>query len=143
MKLKSIGLIVLIFISLAQPFFESIASSKEIHWQAFATGLARGKFEKKKVFLHFYAAWCAACDVMENKTFKDSAVIASLNDNFIPIKVDVDRDKETSAMFRVQLLPDTWFLSGNGEIIGHRPGFIPPEQLKIILKLMMEEDTGQ
>ena len=143
MKLKHIGIIVLISISLPQPFVESIASSKEIHWQAFSTGLARGKFEKKKVFLHFYAVWCAACDVMEKQTFKDSAVIASLNDNFIPIKVDVDREKETSALFNVQLLPDTWFLTENGEIIGHRPGFIPAEQLKIILKLMMEEDTEQ
>jgi len=143
MKLKNIGLIILVFTALSLGLLLNAASSKEIEWQSFADGMARGKFENKKVFLHFYAEWCAACKTMEEKTFKDSGVIASLNENFIPIKVDVDREKQTSAMFKVKLLPDTWFLAGDNEIIGHRPGFISPAQLKIILKMLMEENAGQ
>jgi len=105
--------------------------------------MARSKSENKKVFLHFYAEWCATCKVMKEKTFKDPGVIASLNEDFIPVKVDVDKDKEASAMFKVQLLPDTWFIAENTKIIGHRPGYISSAQLKAILKMLLDEDTGQ
>ena len=136
-------LIALVLSALSLGLIDNAAFSKEIEWQSFTDGMARGKFENKKVFLHFYAEWCAACKVMEEKTFKDPGVIASLNANFIPIKVDVDREKQTSAMFKVQLLPDTFFLAANSDIIGHRPGYISPEQLKVILKMLMDEDNAQ
>jgi thiol:disulfide interchange protein len=143
MTLKSIGRIALILTVLSFGFSGNDAYAKEIEWQSFAIGMARGKSENKKIFLHFYAEWCATCKVMKEKTFKDPGVIASLNEDFIPIKVDVDRNKEASAMFKVQLLPDTWFIAGNTKIIGHRPGYITPEQLKVILKMLLDEETGQ
>ena len=143
MKLKNFVLITLVLSTLSLGLSGNTAFSKEIEWQSFADGMSRGKFENKKVFLHFYAEWCAACKVMEEKTFKDPGVIASLNANFIPIKVDVDREKQTSAMFKVQLLPDTFFLAADSDIIGHRPGYISPEQLKVILKMLMNEDNAQ
>jgi thiol:disulfide interchange protein len=118
-----------------------VAVSQEIQWHSFNAGMARGKFEKKKVFVHFYADWCAACKAMEKSTFKDPVVIASLNENFIPIKVDADREIQTASMFRVKGLPDNWFIGKEGEIIGHRPGYIPPDQLKNILTLIQNQET--
>ena len=79
---------------------------------------------------------------MENSTFKDPVVIASLNQDFIPIKVDAEREVQTASLFRVKGLPDNWFIGEDGEIIGHRPGFIPPDQLKNILTLMQKQETN-
>jgi thiol:disulfide interchange protein len=118
-----------------------VAVSQEIQWHSFNAGMARGKFEKKKVFIHFYADWCAVCKVMEKSTFKDPVVIASLNDNFIPIKVNADREVQTASLFQVKGIPDNWFIGEDGEIIGHRPGYIPPDQLKNILTLIKNQDT--
>ena len=131
------------FVAIFFVIFCNYAFAKEIEWQSYADGIARSKFEQKKVFLHFYAEWCAACKVMEEKTFKDPGVIATLNENFISIKVDVDREKQTSEMFKVKLLPDTWFLAANKKIIGHRPGYISPQQLKVILKMLLDEEAEQ
>ena len=117
--------------------------AKEIAWQSFADGMARGKSENKKIFLHFYARWCGACKTMENNTFKDPAVIAYINENFIPIKVDADREPKTSQIFRVRFLPDNWFIAADGKPIGHRPGYITPVQLKGILEGLLDENTGQ
>ena len=113
------------------------ASSESIDWHSYESGMARSKFEKKKVFLHFYADWCGYCAEMERKTFKDPAVIAALNRNFIPIRVDSDRDKKTALMYRVKGLPDTWFISESGDVIGHRPGYIPTDQLMGILNVVV------
>ena len=116
-----------------------IAICQEIQWHNFNDGMARGKFENKRVFIHFFADWCAACKTMEKNTFSDPAIIFALNENFIPVKVDADREIETASMFRVQALPDNWFIAVNGEIIGNRPGYIPPDQLKNILTIIMSE----
>jgi len=124
-------------------FLHNPVSAKEIAWQSFADGMARGKSENKKIFLHFYANWCGACRIMENKTFKDPAVIAYLNENFIPIKVNADREQETSQIFRVRALPDNWFIDEDGKAIGHSPGYITPKKLKGILKKLLDKNTGQ
>jgi thiol:disulfide interchange protein len=142
MKLRKIIVVVMLLLGLLSGFLPDIAFSKDIRWQSFADGMARGTSENKMVFLHFYAEWCATCKVMEEKTFKDAGVIASLNMDYIPVKIDVDRNKKISEMFKIKLLPDTWFIAEDNEIIGHRPGYISPEQLKALLKMFINEVPG-
>ena len=141
MKLGVIRWAFVLLLCLSVGIPSGVAVSQEIQWHSYNAGMARGKFEKKKVFIHFYANWCAVCKVMENSTFKDPVVIASLNENFIPIKVDADREVQTASLFRVKGLPDNWFIAEDGEIIGHRPGYIPPDQLKNILTLIQNQET--
>jgi thioredoxin-related protein len=129
--------LVLLMVLLAGAAASAQAAADKIEWHTYESGMARSRFEKKKVFLHFYADWCTYCAEMERKAFKDPAVIAALNRNFIPIRVDTERDQQTSSLYRVKGLPDTWFISESGEIIGHRPGYIPTDQLMGILNVVM------
>ena len=142
MKIKSVVLYTVVLAALSLGFSQDDATSKEIEWQSYQDGMSRGKFEKKKIFLHFYAEWCSACKTMAENTFKDPGVVNSLNNNFIPIRVNVDRQKQTSDMYRVKVLPDTWFISENKDIIGHRTGYIAPEQLNKILKSLLDDGTS-
>ena len=144
MKFKTFGLIILSLLVSVFIFFNLSASSipvEEIQWHSYDDGMARSKFEKKKVFLHFTAEWCYYCGVMETETFNDPAIISSLNENFISIKVDFDREAKTSDFYRVRGLPDTIFIAENGKIIGRRPGYIPPEVLKRILKSVLKTSS--
>jgi thioredoxin-related protein len=144
MKLKSAGLIILSLLLSVFIFMNLSASSplvKEIQWHSYNDGMARSKFEKKKVLLHFTAAWCNYCWVMEKETFNDPAIISSLNENFISIKVDFDREKKTSDFYQVRGLPDTIFIAENGQIIGRQPGYIPPELFKRILKSILKTSS--
>jgi thioredoxin-related protein len=141
MKLKITHTIMLaLFFSIFIVAGASASSSKigKIEWYSYEDGMARGKFERKTVFLHFTAEWCYYCEVMEKETFKDPAIISSLNENFISIKVDYDRETRTSDFYRVRGLPDTLFVAEDGQIIGRRPGYIPPELLKRILELILK-----
>lgn len=142
-RFKKFGIVVLVLCGLMFGALHNPAYTKEIAWQGFSDGMARGRSENKKVFLHFYAQWCGACKIMENKTFQDPAVIAYINENFIPIKVDTDQEREISQIFRIRLLPDSWFIAEDGKPIGHQPGYITPRQLKGILQNLINENTGQ
>ena len=47
----------------------------------------------KKVMLDFYADWCSSCKELDAITFKDPAVIQSLND-YVLVRADVTADSE-------------------------------------------------
>ena len=96
--------------------------------------MALGNSREKKVFIHFWAEWCRYCYEMERKTFRNPAVVAYLNENFIAVKVDTDREQKVAGMFGISSLPDNWFISEKGERLGYRQGYIPPDTFIKILK---------
>jgi thioredoxin-related protein len=141
--MKRVTIVILLLAILAGGIPSGLAAADKIDWHSYESGMARSKFEKKKVFLYFHAEWCAYCAEMDRNTFKDPAVIAALNRNFIPIRVDSERETAAAALFRVKGLPDSWFLAESGEVIGHRPGFIPADQLIKILNVVMTAPAGK
>ncbi len=134
MKLKTFGFIILIAIGFMIATNEGNAASTSVKWYSFDEGMALGQSQGKKIFMHFWAEWCRYCYTMEKKTFRNSAVIAYLNDNFISIKVNYDTEKRLVSMFKVRGLPDNWFFSKDGKDTKHQPGFIPPEKFLVMLK---------
>lgn len=64
-----------------------------VEWQSYSTGMELAKNNNKAVFLHFYATWCGYCAKMEKDSFQDNSIAEYLNDNFISIRVDVDKEQ--------------------------------------------------
>ena len=140
MKFIKIIITALVLMGLSGALMHCSEGDKGIRWLSMRDALARSQSENKKIFVHFYADWCGTCKEMEAKTFRDPGVIKALNKNYLPVKVDVDKNKKLSDMFKITLLPDTWFLTVNNEAIGNRPGYISSEQLKALLKMFLEDD---
>lgn len=107
-----------------------------IQWTPYQEGVALGKQNGKKIFLNFYADWCRYCAMMNKTTFEDKSVISYLNDNFISIKVNTDKDQKIAMKYNINQLPDNWFVAQNGEQIGNMLGYLPPEQLLPLLKFI-------
>ena len=117
-------------------------ASGTINWRSYEEGMVLSKIEKKKVFLHFYADWCGFCRKMANTTFKDSDLINYLNDNFMPIMVNTDREPQTAGSYGVSGLPTTVFLTEMGEPIFSVPGYIPTATLMSMLREINGLKTG-
>jgi thioredoxin-related protein len=135
--MKQMKLLILMLAFLAGGAPSALAAADTIDWHTYESGMARSRFEKKKVFLYFHAEWCGYCAEMDRKTFKDPAVIAALNRSFIPIRVDSDRETAVASLFRVKGLPFSVFLNDVGDKIAHVPGFIPSDQMLKILTVVM------
>jgi thiol:disulfide interchange protein len=142
LNLKYLSCALLIAFFLQMGFYGDTSAVETINWRSYEEGLVVGKAEKKKVFLHFYADWCGFCKKMAKETFQNPAVVSYLNNNFIPVRVDTDKDPAIAMKYGVQGLPSTWFLTEMGEAIGTVPGFIPPEPLLAMLKEVNGIDTG-
>ncbi len=109
-------------------------SADKIKWYSYKKGIAQGKKEGKKIYINFHADWCRYCKKMDKETFKNKSVISYLNENFISIKVDSDKERSTSSEFNVKGLPDNWFLTEKGERIGNQPGYLPDKMMLQLLE---------
>jgi len=105
-----------------------------IQWRDYEEGMAIGERDGKKIFLHFYADWCTVCERLRNTTFKDPAVVAYLNEHFVPIYVNSDENRKVAQRYLVRALPTTWFLTDTGQNISNLPGFVEATTLLNILK---------
>ena len=137
--LRRIWLIPLSFIIF---FANAVPASEIINWRSYEEGMVLSKIEKKKVFLHFYADWCGFCRKMAKDTFQDASVVAYLNSNFIPVRVNTDNERQTAANYGVAGLPFNVFLTDRGEPIVSVPGYIPAETMLLMLKEINRVEAG-
>jgi thioredoxin-related protein len=111
----------------------------EIKWYSAQEGLALGKAKGKKVFMNFFADWCAYCKKMEQTTFKDPRVIDLLNEAYISVRVDTEKEQDLARAYFVRGLPTSWFLSETGEKISNLPGYVEPDMLLKILTFISKD----
>ena len=79
---------------------------------------------------------------MAKETFQDPSVVSYLNEKFISIRVDFDKEGDIASQYGVRGLPSTWFLTQTGERIGNVPGYIPPQALLSMLKKVQLAESG-
>ena len=79
------------------PLFTQVAGVADLERQ-FARANAEGKF----VLLEYYADWCVDCARMEQTTFRDPRVVATLRRDFVSVRIDVTdpRDPDGKALKR-------------------------------------------
>src|SRR5438045_312581 len=64
-----------------------------INWQPWSASVfERAKNEHRLVFIYNRSEWCHWCHKMEDTTLKDPLVIKSINTDYIPVRLDIDKD---------------------------------------------------
>jgi thiol:disulfide interchange protein len=83
----------------------------------------------KPIMMEFTAAWCPWCKLMEDSTFTDALVISKAA-SFVPLKIDVDRQRNVADGFGANAgkyggigIPNVLFLSPIGERLKHIVGY--------------------
>ena len=76
---------------------------------------------------------------MEAESFIQPEISKFLTTNFIPIRVDVDKEKKIASSYYVRSLPTSWFLEPDGSKITNIPGYVNPKLFLVILKYIASE----
>jgi uncharacterized protein YyaL (SSP411 family) len=108
-------------------------------WSKEAFGDAERK--GKLVLLDLSAVWCHWCHVMDQTTYSDPQVVRLVEDNFIPIRVDIDRRPDISERYNRGGFPTTAFLSGRGESIWGAT-YLPINDMKRIIVSILEANRS-
>lgn len=83
----------------------------------------------KPIFMDAYTTWCHWCKELDKKTFSDAEVVAYLNENFINLKMDMERGEgpKLAQKYNVQGYPTLLFINSKGTTIGNIYGFATAE----------------
>jgi thiol:disulfide interchange protein len=74
----------------------------------------------KLIFIDCYTDWCGPCKRMAATSFKDPAVGKLYNDNFINLKIEMEKNPEgrdLAASYKVRAYPTLLIIDGKGNLI--------------------------
>ena len=86
--------------------------------------ISKAKEEGKAMFVDSYATWCGPCKRMSKDVFTKAAVGDFFNENFINLKLDMEKEDGISFghKYPVSAYPTLFFLAGDGEVIHTEKG---------------------
>lgn len=99
----------------------------------------------KKILLDVYASWCPYCQRMHGTVYPSDEVQQAIDDYFYLVKIDIEGENvisylgeemteaEFAQALRNESVPTTYFLNGEGSIIGVQPGFL---EIDVFSKLL-------
>ena len=142
--------------------FGTYLAHSQVNWINFKQLDDSLKLKSKKVFIDFYADWCANCKKMDKAVYRDSDVVAELNKNYYCVKMNAESKEEIQfggRYFRntqvkskrhpthdIALafgsrygqefsLPLVVILNNKFEVVGRYFEYISPKKMKSILKI--------
>ncbi|MFC6733568.1 DUF255 domain-containing protein [Haladaptatus sp. DYSN1] len=87
---------------------------------------------KKPLLLALSATWCDWCHEMDAATYAEPRIAAHLNDGFVPMRVDVDRQPRIRDRYNMGGFPSTVFLTPEGKLISGA-GFLDQDGMRQVL----------
>lgn len=139
----------LVFILIGGLLIQLNAKAQEINWQNWNDAYQIAQNENKTMLVFVQADWCHWCKRMNDKTFNKTEVSEIVNENFIAVKFDIE--KEVDYNFKGKMykgkellgiltnnelkgIPSTVFVSVKTEKIKLEPGFISADDMKLSLE---------
>ena len=110
------------------------AASSGIRWQRFGPDtFALARALKRPILIDIGAVWCHWCHVMDQTTYADPKVVAELNRDFVPVKVDTDERPDIDGYYQNAAArltgaggwPLTCFTTSDGALF-FAAGYLPP-----------------
>lgn len=88
------------------------------------TSFEMAKSAEKPVFIYARSKDCGYCRKFEAETFTNQTVIKTLNENFILVSIDVQKQQNETINLRVHGTPTEIFLDQNGVEIKRIRGYV-------------------
>ncbi|MHC1605031.1 MAG: thioredoxin family protein [Candidatus Methanofastidiosia archaeon] len=120
----------------------------DITWITYDKAVEEAKISGKHMLLYFWRPNCTFCDKMEKTTFVDPEVVSYMEENFLPVGINIwssspisQQDpsisgKNLETRFKVIGAPSYGFVDSEGNILGTVPGYKEPEDFKLLLEFV-------
>ena len=125
MRRLILGLVILISLNTLN------ASNINFYQGTLATAKEKAAQEGKLYFVEFTASWCMPCRWMDETTFTDPHLSTYVNNNYVPVKVDIDNFdgyayKQT---YNVKVLPTILVFNSQGKLLARYAESLAPSKM--------------
>jgi thioredoxin-related protein len=137
---RSLLIVSLVFVAFVAIVF--LTQHKEaIAWtEDYQAGLELAKQQKKPVLLVFYKQFTIYTTRAFNDTYKNPDVKKLVEQNFIPILIDVDKQPDLATLYKIDYYPTIYIKRPDSDkIFGPMIGYDPPVLFIKKLKGLLEE----
>ena len=108
-------------------------ASTQVEWRSWGPdAFSEAVDTDTPILLSLSATWCGACHEMDARTYSEPRVAANVNDSFVPIRVDVDRNPRVRERYAMGGFPTTAFLTPRGELLTGA-GYLGPDGMRDIV----------
>jgi len=109
--------------------------AQEIHWRHdYAAARKEAAAAGKPLLLDFGTEACLWCRKLDATTFHDRAVVEAINENFVPLKIDGNRDERLTQAAGVQAFPTVVLVSAEGKIVARQEGYADVAKMMAMLR---------
>ncbi|CDG65625.1 MAG: thioredoxin 1 [Methanobacterium sp.] len=132
-----VGIVIIIATLLVGGLLISNSTQKEVENNSYTLkwdnnldqAIQEAKATNKNIFVDFYADWCIYCVEMDKNTFSSPEVQEKLSQNYVLVKIDVDKNPGPSSKYQAYSLPTMLILDSEGNEINRIIGYQSPENL--------------
>jgi hypothetical protein len=122
--------------------WSGLAAAQEPEWRHDYNAARREAREKNRpLVLDFGTAHCFWCKKLDGSTFRDPEVVKFLNECFVPLKIDADKDAPLAKMLGITNFPTLLFAAPDGKILGIHEGFVETAPFTQKLRRALAEST--
>jgi thiol-disulfide isomerase/thioredoxin len=105
-------------------------AAQEVAWRMDYNTARREANEKNRpLVIDFGTENCFWCKKLDAITFKDPAVASLMNERFIPLRIDAEKDAPLATALRIQSYPTIVLASADGKILDMQEGFLEAPRL--------------
>jgi uncharacterized protein YyaL (SSP411 family) len=90
-----------------------------VEWLSWnAATFERARAERRPVLLSIVAGWSGACRAMDETSYADAAVVRTIGERFVPVRVYAERRPDIAERYSLGGWPTTAFLTPDGAVFG-------------------------
>jgi uncharacterized protein YyaL (SSP411 family) len=102
----------------------SVCPAEEVAWRSDYPTARREAVEKgRPLVIDFGTENCFWCKKLDAITFKDPTVVSIMNERFIPLRIDANKDAPLAEALHIQSYPTVVLASAEGKILDMQEGF--------------------
>lgn len=103
---------------------EALPTSPKIKWHNdLKTAYRVARSQDKPLLILFSASWCTYCHKLIRESLGDKKMVAFVEEQFIPVLLDFDKDNKIAKVLEVESLPCTIVLSPQADLLLQMNGF--------------------
>ncbi|MFC6757299.1 MULTISPECIES: DUF255 domain-containing protein [Haloarcula] len=117
---------------------DEFAAETKVEWREWGPeAFERAAGSGKPLLLSLSVPWSPECRAMDRGVFGEPRIAANINDGFVPVRVDADRNPLVRERYTMGGFPSTVFLTPEGEVISGST-FLGPDGFRGILDSVRE-----